>query len=647
MSKTPLKHRLFGKPIHRSHAHNERLSVPFGLAVFASDALSSVAYATEEVLLVLILAGSTVAWGMTAYSTLPWIAVALSVLLAIIVFSYYQTIHAYPESGGTYIVSSDNLGPKAGQVAGAAILIDYVLTVAVSISAGVQAVVSLAPQVQPFAVAIACGAIGVLCLMNLRGAKESGIIFAIPTYGFVILIVILIVKSVATGISTPPVTPQLPAWDGDQMHMMGAFLLARAFTASCTALTGTEALADGVKAFKEPSQKNASRALVLMAALLIFMFCGLSWSAWHSGLVPSHMGEEGYRTIVAQLAYLQFGNGFFYSAIMLMTAGILFLAANTAFADFPRLCSFVARDGYLPRQLMSIGDRLVFQNGIIVLALLSMFLIVVYQADTHSLIPLYALGVFIAFTLSQAGMFQFFRKRRWLIKTRKQLEANDETPTHTEAERKKAIRKTYWQGSISGFGTIVTFVVGGLLLVTKWAEGVWLVLIAMGVLITIFQFINRYYKKLASQLTVEDSDQVVETHGTTLLLIPRLHKGVLQAIQYAKATSPDCRALHVSMNPKSAEKLKADWMKFGAEMPLIILDSPYRSIAEPIIDYVDQLIKMDSKRMVTVIVPEAVPAHWWQALLHNNAAIQLKLMLGRRNNVVITNVRYFLDQKPK
>ncbi|MFM9874011.1 MAG: APC family permease [Fimbriimonadaceae bacterium] len=642
MSKPKLKHILFGKPIHERHAHHERLSVPFGLAVFASDALSSVAYATEEVLLILVLAGS-----LLAYNTLPWIAVALSVLLIIIVFSYFQTIHSYPESGGTYIVSSDNLGPKAGQVAAAAILIDYVLTVAVSISSGVQAVVSLAPQIQPYAVAIAVAAVGILGIMNLRGAKESGIIFAIPTYGFVIMLLILVGVTVFRGIGQPPVTPNLPPGDGhhSMLGMMGVFLIARAFTASCTALTGTEALADGVKAFKEPSQKNAGRALIMMATLLIIMFCGLSWSAWHSGLTPKHMGEEGYRTIVAQLAFLQFGNSPFTYAIMTMTAGILFLAANTAFADFPRLCSFVARDGYLPRQLMSVGDRLVFQNGIIVLTALSMLLIVLYNADTHSLIPLYALGVFIAFTLSQAGMFQFFRKRRWLIKTRNQLEADDEFPTHTPEERKKAIRKTYWQGSISGFGTLVTFFVGGLLLVTKWAEGVWLVLIAMAVLITIFQLINRYYKKLAKQLTVDNRDVVTEIAGTTLLLIPRLHKGVLQAIQYAKATSPDCRALHVSMNAKSAEKLKDDWMKFGAEMPLIILDSPYRSISEPIIDYVDQLIKMDDKRMVTVIVPEAVPAHWWQALLHNNAAIQLKMMLGRRNNVVITNVRYFLEEK--
>lgn len=639
MSKKSLKHILFGKPIHREHAHHERLSVPFGLAVFASDALSSVAYATEEVLLVLILAGS-----ILAYNILPWIAVALAVLLIIIAFSYYQTINSYPESGGTYIVSSDNLGPGAGQVAAAAILIDYVLTVAVSVSSGVQAVVSLAPQIQPYATGIAVAAVGLLCIMNLRGAKESGVIFAIPTYGFVFLILCLIavsIKDVIAGV--PPTPPKLPPWDGNPHHEFGLFLIARAFAASCTALTGTEALADGVKAFKAPEQRNASRALMLMVGLLVLMFMGISVAAWHNGIVPLESSSTDYRTVVAQIAFLKFGNSPMTFAIMGMTAGILFLAANTAFADFPRLCSFVARDGYLPRQLMSVGDRMVYQNGILVLTAAAMFLIVIFKADTHSLIPLYALGVFIGFTLSQAGMFQFFRKRRWLIRTRGKLAAGDPDGSHSPQDRNRAIRKTYIQGSISGFGALVTFTVGCILFYTKLEEKIWIVVIAMAILVTIFQLINRYYKRLASQLSVDESDKIEDVTSTTLLLVPRLHKGVIQAIAYARASSPDCRALHVSINEKSAEKIKKDWVDFNIEMPLIILDSPYRSISQPIIDYVDQLLAMDSKRMVTVIVPEAVASHWWQGLLHNNAAIPLKLLLGRRRNVVITNIRYYLE----
>jgi amino acid transporter len=639
MQKRSLKHVIFGKPIHERLAHHERLNVPFGLAVFASDALSSVAYATEEVLLVLILAGSLV-----AYNQLPPIAIALAVLLAIVAFSYYQTVHAYPDNGGTYVVSTDNLGSGAGQFAGAALLIDYVLTVAVSISSGVQAVISLAPQAQPYAIHIACAAVGILCFMNLRGAKESGIVFAIPTYGFIILILILIGNAIVTGVNSPQITPNLPPHDGDPLHQMGLFLVLRAFAASCTALTGTEAIANGVKAFKPPEARHASQALVAMVVLLGVMFIGISWVAHHSGIVPMHSGTEGYKTVLAQISINQFGNGPMTWAIMIMTAGILFLAANTAYADFPRLASFIARDGFLPRQLASIGDRLVFQNGIILLSIVSIALIIKFNADTHSLIPLYALGVFIAFTLSQAGMFVYFRKRRWMVLKRKDLEANEENPVHTPQERIVAARKLAYKSYISAFGCLVTFIVSGILVVTKWEEKIWIVVIAMGVIMAIFTLISRYYKKLATKLSVTNEDTLPELTATTLLLVPRLHKGILQAIKYAQASSPDVRALHVSLNQKSAEKLKEEWIKFGVEMPLIILDSPYRSIVQPTTEYIDELLEKNKKRIVNVIVPEAVPNHWYQALLHNNAAIQLKLALAKRKNVVITNVRYFIEE---
>lgn len=633
-----LRHFLFGKPIHARHAHHERLSVPFGLAVFASDALSSVAYATEEVLLVLILAGS-----MLAYGALPPISWTLVALLAIIAFSYYQTIQAYPEGGGTYRVSTENIGPFAGQFAGAALLIDYVLTVAVSVSSGVQAVISLAPGVQPYAVPIACTGVAVLGIMNLRGAKESGIVFAIPTYGFVILVLVLIGKSLF-GAGTPPVTPDLPPWDGNPMHEFGLFLILRGFAASCTALTGTEAIADGVKAFQEPSSKNASKALLLMVTILGAMFIGISWAAWHSGVVPMESGEPGYRTVLAQLAMQQFGPGFFTTATLVMTAGILFLAANTAYADFPRLASFIARDGYLPRQLASIGDRLVFQNGIILLSLISMSLIVIFRADTHSLIPLYALGVFIAFTLSQTGMFRYFLRKRWLARKRFQLEGQEGEPLSARRPHALAARKATMQASISGFGAICCFIVGCILVYTKWEERIWIVVIAIGIMIVIFQIIRHYYAKLASILSVTPQDVLPGIKTTTLLLVPRLHKGILLPIQYARAMSPDARAIHVALSPELAEKAKEDWTRFGADMPLIVLDSPYRSIIDPVMDYIDHVLSMDKDRVVTVIVPEAVPVKWWQGLLHNNAAIPLKMALKQRRNVVITNIRYFMDQ---
>ncbi len=630
-----VKRLLIGRPIHTKHAHNERLNVPFGLAVFASDALSSVAYATEEVLLVLVLAGS-----LAAYNTLTPIALVLSLLLVIVAFSYYQTIHAYPDNGGTYIVSTDNLGPLAGQFAGAALLVDYVLTVAVSISAGVQAVISINHGVQPYAVPIACAAVAFLCLMNLRGAKESGLVFAIPTFGFVILVAALIARSVFTGLQEPHSTPVLP--QGDGMHDFGLFLVLRGFTASCTALTGTEAIANGVKAFKSPEAKNASRALIMMVVMLGTMFIGISWAAWHAGIVPKHMSDPTYQTVLAQIAEQEFGRGWFYAAILIATAAILFLAANTAFADFPRLASFIGRDGYLPRQLSSLGDRLVYQNGIIVLAIVSILLIVKFNADPHKLIPLYALGVFVAFTLSQAGMAVHFLKKRKMTVYRHDRElAVGETLDEVAYQKRR--RKLAIQMAISIVGAITTFVVACIIVVTKWEERVWIVVIAFALLMLIFRIVKGHYNSLAKSLSLSRADALPEMRSATLLLVPRLHRGILQAIRYAQVTADDCRALHVSLSHEQTAKVKDDWGHFGADMPLVILESPYRSLVSPLTDYIDEMQRVDKNLMVTVIVPQAVPKHWWQGLLHNNAAIQLKLALGSRRNVVVTNVRYFIE----
>lgn len=630
-----VKRLLIGRPIHTKHAHNERLNVPFGLAVFASDALSSVAYATEEVLLVLVLAGN-----ILAYNTLPPIALVLSLLLVIVAFSYYQTIHAYPDNGGTYIVSTDNLGPLAGQFAGAALLVDYVLTVAVSISAGVQAVISINHGVQPYAVPIACAAVGFLCLMNLRGAKESGLVFAIPTFGFVILVAVLVGRAIFTGLQEPHTAPVLPPGDG--MHSMGWFLILRGFTASCTALTGTEAIANGVKAFKAPEARNASRALILMVFMLGTMFIGISWAAWHAGIVPKHMSDPTYQTVLAQIAEQEFGRGWFYAAILIATAAILFLAANTAFADFPRLASFIGRDGYLPRQLSSLGDRLVYQNGIIVLAIVSILLIVKFNADPHKLIPLYALGVFVAFTLSQAGMaVHFFKKRKMTVyRHDREIQAGE---TLDEVAYQKRRRKLAIQMAISVIGATTTFVVACIIVVTKWEERVWIVVIAFAVLMLVFRVVKGHYNSLAKSLSLSRADSLPEMRSATLLLVPRLHRGILQAIKYAQVTADDCRALHVSLSDEQTAKVKDDWGHFGADMPLVILQSPYRSLVSPLTDYIDEMQRVDKNLMVTVIVPQAVPKHWWQGLLHNNAAIQLKLALGSRRNVVVTNVRYFIE----
>lgn len=603
-----VKRVLVGKPIQTKHAHHERLPVWTGLPVFASDALSSVAYATEEILLVLVLAGA-------AAMALVWdVSWWLAGLMIVIAFSYYQTIHAYPKGGGTYLVSTENLGSGAGRVAGASLLIDYVLTVAVSVSSGVSAIISLNSNVQPYGIHIGVVAVLLIMVANLRGAKESGLLFAIPTYTFVVMVIALVITGVVQTLGMPHQVPKdvMPPPEG--FHAMGAFLLLRAFAASCTALTGTEAIADGVQAFRAPEARNAAKTLLWMVGMLLTMFIGLSYLAMHEGIVPMSTSAEGFKTVVAQIAIAHWGDGILFGLLQITTAAILFLAANTAFADFPRLSSFIARDGYLPRQLGSIGDRLVYQNGIILLSLSAIALIVVYKADTHSLIPLYAMGVFISFTMSQAGMAVKFRRERAPL----------------------------YKFAISAFGALVTLVVMGILLVTKFAEGAWLIVVALAIMLLIFRGIRKHYDYLARELSVGQQDTVRPVRTIGLLLVPRLHRGILKAIAYARATSQDVRAIHVTLDPNNVSQIKDDWNRFGSDIPLVILDSPYRSLVEPLIEYIDQAVAEEPDLVVTVIVPQAVPKFWWQGLLHNNAAVYLKLALASRRNVVITNVRYFL-----
>lgn len=618
-----LKRLLIGAPIATKKAHHEKLIIPFGLAIFASDALSSVAYASEEILHVLV------EGNVETLRQLTPISAALGLLMLIVGFSYFQTIQAYPNGGGTYIVSTENLGSFWGRVAAAALLTDYVLTVAVSISSGVAAIISMAPGAQQYAVPIGVVAIVGLSLANLRGAKESGALFSIFVYTFVALVMTLVVTSLFRGLGQPQL-PYPPIHQTGSLHNASiAFLLLRGFAASCTALTGTEAIADGVPAFKDPAAKNAGFTLVMMVGLLLMMFLGISWAAQHYAIIPMHITDEGYKTVLAMLAEKHFGTGVFYQALQVATAIILFLAANTAFADFPRLCSFVARDGYMPRQLMSLGDKLVFQNGIVVLGTIAALLVVIFHADTHALIPLYALGVFVSFTLSQTGMAVKFKRQAKEAST-------------TAATGKNSASRMYTKMLISGFGALVCLVVTGILLYTKASEGAYIIVIALAFMLGVFQLIRTHYDHLASELNVSTEMAVPQYRAAYLLLVPRLHRGVLKALGYAQASARDVRALHVTLDYESSKRLKEDWAKFGVDMPLVILDSPYRSLVEPVLDYIDQMIAEDPDLMVTVIVPQAVPKLWMQGLLHNNAAVGLKLALGTRRNVVITNVRYFL-----
>ena len=600
-----IKRVLIGQPIHTKHAHHERLPKIFGLPVFASDALSSVAYATEEVMRVLLLAGVAYLTGIVN------ISVAIVVLIIVVASSYYQTIHAYPKGGGSYRVSTENLGPLAGQIAGASLLIDYVLTVAVSVSSGVLAIVSMMPSSQPYVVEMGVAAIAIVGVLNLRGAKESGIVFAIPTYSFVVLILVLIGYGIFRGIGEPMIAPKVFV-ASESLEPLGVFLVLRAFASGCTALTGVEAISDGVQAFKPQEAKNAAQTLVIMAAILAVLFLGTSWLAQHYGIVPMPLESGQFKTVVAQISSQIFGEGVFFYALQVATALILILAANTAFADFPRLSSFIARDGYLPRQLTSVGDRLVFQNGIVLLSILAIVLIVFFRGDTHALIPLYAVGVFTSFTLSQGGM----AVRLWKQRSYKMI--------------------------VSAVGCVITFVVTCIILVTKFTQGAWLIVVALGLCLLVFRLIKRHYDYLAEALSVDEDDKLIPMSTTTLLLVPRMHKGLLHAISYAQSTTQDVRGLHVTLDKASAEQIKKDWDAFGVDMPLVILESPYRSLVEPVIDYIDETIAENPDSMVTVIVPQAVPKYPWQALLHTNAAVPLKLALRSRKNVVITNVRYFL-----
>ncbi len=602
-----IKRLLVGAPIASKHAHHQRLPKIFALPVFASDALSSVAYATEQTMWVLAMAG-TVFFGYTFT-----ISIAIVVLIGLVSTSYYQTIHAYPQGGGSYIVASSNLGSVAGRVAAASLLIDYVLTVSVSVTAGVLALVSMAPGIQPYVIEIDILCVAVVAVVNLRGAKESGFVFAIPTYSFVLLLLFLVAYGLVRLPSLINLPPTGPNHFEGHLESFGLFMVLRAFANGCTALTGIEAISDGVQAFQKPESRNASATLSMMAVMLAAMFLGTSWLAQHLHVVPMFQDATGYKTVIALICERIFGIGPYFYALQIATALILVLAANTAFADFPRLCSFVARDGFLPRQLASVGDRLVFQNGIIVLALLASVLIVVFKGHTDKLIPLYAVGVFTAFTLSQFGMVVH------------QLRAGK--------------RGTI---AISVVGGVATGIVAIVILVTKFTEGAWIVLIALLVMLAVFKVIRRHYDYLARELSLAPDDTVKPMRTIVLLLVPRVHKGILHAIAYAKSITKDVRALHVTLDSKGASSVKEDWAKFGADIPLVILESPYRSLISPVTEYVDQAVEEDPQCMITVIVPQAVPKYWWQGILHTNAAVGLKLALKARKNVVITNVRYFL-----
>jgi amino acid transporter len=612
------KRLLIGKPIATEQQHHERLSKVTALAVFSSDALSSVAYATEAILAVLILAGSQ-ALGLS----LP-IGAAIAALLVVVGFSYRQTIKAYPKGGGGYIVARENIGVNAGLVAAAALLIAYVLTVAVSISAGVAAITSLAgtwgfPELLNYRVEMALFFIALVSLANLRGLKESGAIFAVPTYAFLVSILGMIgyalVRAAIVG-PTPVVhaiPPELPA----ASEAIGLWLVLRAFAAGCTALTGVEAISDGVPAFREPESKNAAITLSWMIGLLVTMFLGITWLANAHGAVPN---EATHETVVSQIARTVFGTGPFYFIIQMTTALILILGANTAYADFPRLAGFLSRDRFLPRQFSSRGDRLVFSNGILALGLFSALLVILFQANEIAMLPLYAVGVFISFTLSQSGMVRRFMR----------------------------LRETGWRRGvfISAIGALVTATVMFVLGVTRFTQGAWIVLALLPVLVLIFKSINAHYRRVAEQLSLETAAKPRAVRRlTAIVLVSGIHKGVLPALELAKSLAPDnVTAVYVNLDQDHTDRLQTRWCDWGCEVPLVVLESPFRSLITPLMRYIDEVDGRYGDDELMVILPEFVPARWWEHLLHNQTGLILRTALMFRKGKVVVSVPYQLGR---
>ncbi|HET8576508.1 MAG TPA: APC family permease [Methylomirabilota bacterium] len=603
-----LKRLVVGAPMPLAQARHERLGKAVALAVFASDPLSSVAYATEEILLVLILAGSAA----LSYS-LP-IAAGIAALLAIVVISYRQTVLAYAQGGGAYLVARDNLGVYPALIAAAALLTDYVLTVSVSVVAGVAAVTSAVPALFPYRVILGVLAVVAIAVGNLRGVRESGRLFAAPTYFFVVCILGMVgyglIAKVLGLLPEAPYEPHPPGLEG-----IGLFLLLRAYSAGCTALTGVEAVSNGVPALRPPEGRNAQTVMTWLGVISITMFLGITYLSYDLGIIPG--GDE---TVVSKIARRVFGAGLPYYAVQAATALILLLAANTSYADFPRLSSILARDRFMPRQFGKQGDRLVYSNGILILSGFAILLIVAFGGDTHALLPLYAIGVFISFTLSQGGMV-----RRWL--------------------RLKE-RGWRWRVWVNGIGAFVTGIVMLTLAVTKFAEGAWIVVLVIPILIVVFVVMNHHYEEVAKELSLEGLEAPPRFEHTVLVLIGDVHRGVVRAVEYARtlAATASVRAVYVETDPALTRRLEEKWAKVGLGVPLIILASPYRSLLRPLLEYLDQIQGRGEDQMVTIVLPEFLPRRWWQHVLHNQTALMVKGALLFRRNTVVADVPYLLKR---
>lgn len=611
-----LKRIFVGRPLATTEQEHQRLTKRVALAVFSSDAISSTAYATEEILHVLV---PLAAMGAIGY-LIP-ISLIVVVLLAIVTFSYRQTIFAYPNGGGSYVVSRENLGVTPSLVAGASLLVDYILTVAVSISAGVLAITSAIEPLRDHKVALGLALVGVITLANLRGLKESGRIFAIPTYVYIFALASLVGwglwRSFFGGLSAlPPNTEQLNNFTEQGALMGGVTMLAlmRAFSSGAVALTGVEAISNGVPAFKRNESKNAATTLLLMAMILGGFFFLISLLA--NRLQPTLSEQE---SILSILGTAVFGNGSpMYVALQASTAAILTLAANTAYADFPRLASIIAHDGFLPRQLFNRGDRLVFSNGVALLAGSAALLIFLFDGKTTALIPLYAVGVFLSFTLSQSGMIQHHRR----------------------------LKEPGWQRGvvINGVGAVSTFIVLSVVVVSKFTRGAWVPVVVIPIIVILLQRVKRHYTRVAEHLRITEGWRPPRMNHTVVVLVGTVHKGVLSALAYARSLAPNhLVAVSIVAEDGDQERIEQQWADYQIDVPLEIINSPYRELSGPVLRYIDDIDARWNNDVVTVIIPEFVVSHWWGHLLHNQSALLLKGRLLFRKGTVVTSVPYHLD----
>jgi amino acid transporter len=601
-----LKSWLVGDPLKSTQAAHERLSKTLALAIFSSNAISSVAYATEEILLVLILAGTAaIAWSIP-------ISFAILFLVVVLTISYRQIIYEYPAGGGAYIVARNNLGELPSLTAAAALIIDYVLTVAVSVAAGIAALTSAIPSLFEHREALGLAAIIFIIVMNLRGVREAGKFFAVPIY-FAIgaLGLMVVVGSIqilfGQGVSLSPDHQTA-------VEELTLFLILRSFAAGCSAVTGMEVISNGVKAFRQPESKNASTTMIHMSLILAALFMGVTFLADHYGVLP-----KTDETIISQLARLTFGTGALYYALQIGTLLLLILAANSAFAGFPHLASILARDGYMPRQMATFGDRLVFSNGIIILGVFACFLLILFHGDTHALIPLYAVGVFISFTLSQTGMV-----RRWLTK-----------------------KGPHWRKNliVNGAGAITTGIATIILASTKFTHGAWIVFLLILVLVAMFRSIRSHYKAVSEQITLtRDHRPPLPRRNIVVIPINGVNKAVIRAVDYARSRPGEIRAVMVDVDPESTARIQIQWAQWGCGVNLFALPSPYRSVLGSLLAYIEQTLEKEPDIWVTVVIPEILPAHWWQSILHNQRALLLKTALLFKERVILTDVPFHLKR---